>query len=374
MRLPKISMHKRLAPSKWLKCIVPLFAIILAIITGMIALVCIGANPIQAYHAFIIGALGSAYSISEVLVKMIPLTLCGLAVALPMRANLWNIGAEGQLYFGASFGGMIAVCFPSFPWYFLLPLILVAGFVSGALWGSIAGLLKIKFKLNEILITLMLNYIAIRWYKYLIFGPFRDSSPGASGYPQSVPFCDSALLPRFFSTRLHAGIIIAIIAVILLYIIMQKMTIGYELTFVGANPVAARAGGINLNKIIWFTMFIGGGLAGLAGTSELMGIQLRMRQAISPGYGFTAIPIAWLARGHPIGVAFAAFFFGVIFVGGSHMQLVMKIPTAIAEIIQASIILFIICGDFLTRYRIRLTFPCKFGEAADNQIETGGTK
>lgn len=351
MRLPRIILQRRLTPSTSIHYFVPLLSVVLALIFGAFALLTIKVNPLHAYQAFITGALGSFYSFTEVCAKTIPLILCGLAVALPMKANLWNIGAEGQLYIGATFGGIAALSLSSLPGYLLLPTIIVVGFASGAIWGLIAGFLKIKFKLNEILTTLMLNYVGVLLYKYFIFGPLRDEAAGGA-FPHSAPLPEAARLARFFGSRMHAGLILALVAVFLIYLVMKKMRLGYEITFVGANPVAAQAGGINTAKIILMVMLIGGGLAGVAGISEVSGVQIRMREGISPGYGFAAIPIAFLGRGHPFGVVIAAFFFGIIFVGGSHMQLVMQVPVAIAEVIQALIILFIICGDFLTRYRI----------------------
>ncbi len=311
----------------------------------MVPLILTGNNPVRAYLALFQGAFGSLYGLTETLVKAIPLILTGLAVSFPLRAGFWNIGAEGQLYLGAIAATWVALTFGHLASFILLPLVILSGFLAGALWGLIPAFLKIRLQVNEILLTLMMNYIAVNGSNYLVYGPLKD--PQGANFPITATFSEAAWLPRLPGTRLHAGIILAFTMTGVLYLILSKTRLGYEIKVVGANPRVALYGGISLMTVTLIVMAIGGGLAGLAGVGEVAGLQHRLRKDISPGYGYTAIPIALLGKGHPIGVTIAALLFGALFVGGSHMQQTTKVPVALISIIQALVVLFVVAGEAL---------------------------
>jgi simple sugar transport system permease protein len=319
--------------------------ILLALLVGMIPLILTGNNPVRAYMALFQGAFGSKHGLTETLVKAIPLILTGLAVSFPLRAGFWNIGAEGQLYLGAIAATWVALTFGHLTSFILLPLVILSGFLAGALWGLIPAFLKIRLQVNEILLTLMMNYVAVNGSNYLVYGPLKD--PQGANFPITATFSEAAWLPRLPGTRLHAGIILAFTMAGVLYLILSKTRLGYEIKVVGANPRVALYGGISLMTITLIVMMIGGGLAGLAGVGEVAGLQHRLRKDISPGYGYTAIPIALLGKGHPIGVTIAALLFGALFVGGSHMQQTTKVPVALISIIQALVVLFVVAGEAL---------------------------
>ncbi|HWP49941.1 MAG TPA: ABC transporter permease [Candidatus Limnocylindrales bacterium] len=319
--------------------------ILLALLVGMIPLILTGNNPVKAYIALFQGAFGSLYGLTETLVKAIPLILTGLAVSFPLRAGFWNIGAEGQLYLGAMAATGVALTFGHLASFILLPLVILSGFLAGALWGLVPAFLKVRLQVNEILLTLMMNYVAVNGSNYLVYGPLKD--PQGANFPITATFSEAAWLPRLPGTRLHAGIILAFTMAGVLYLILGKTRLGYEIKVVGANPQVALYGGISLMTITLIVMMIGGGLAGLAGVGEVAGLQHRLRKDISPGYGYTAIPIALLGKGHPIGVTIAALLFGALFVGGSHMQQTTKVPVALISIIQALVVLFVVAGEAL---------------------------
>jgi len=328
-----------------LKVLVPVAVVLLALGAGMIPLLATGNDPVVAYIALFQGALGSKHGITETLVKAIPLLLTGLAVSFPLQARFWNIGAEGQLYLGAIAATWVALTLTPFPAFILLPLVVLSGFLAGALWGLIPALLKTRFQVNEIILTLMMNYIAINWSNYLVHGPLKD--PKGFNFPVTAVFPEAAWLPRLPGTRLHAGIILAVMMMSFIYFILRKTRLGYEIKVVGANPQTARYAGMDLTKILLLVTILGGGMAGLAGVGEVAGLQHRLRKDISPGYGYTAIPIALLGKGHPLGVGLSALLFAALFVGGSNMQQTTKVPVALISIIQALVVLFVVAGEAL---------------------------
>ncbi|MBI3962937.1 MAG: ABC transporter permease [Deinococcus sp.] len=337
----------------------PLLTVGGALVAGAIPLLLLRVNPLAAYWSFLSGSLGNFYGMSEVVVKTIPLIFTGLAVALPLRAGLWNIGAEGQLYMGAfaASGVALAALSGNYPAWLLLPALTVMGALAGAVWGFIPGLLRARLGVSEIITTLMLNYLAILWADYLIYGPWRD--PGGFNFPLTAVFPKAAWLPRYPGTRAHAGLILALLVAVLIYFIFTRTKLGFELKFVGANPQAAELGGISQAKLTLWVLAAGGALAALAGVGEVSAVQHRLRPGISPSYGYTGIAVALLGKSHPLGVILAAAFFGILAVGGSFLQQTkfptlfgsgtVQVPVAIVEILQALVILFIIGGELLTR-------------------------
>lgn len=345
-----IKFEKRLSVPPVLYLIVPVVSVILVLLLGGLFLAVLGYSPIEVYEILLNGAFGNTYNFTETIVHAIPLMLTGLGVSLAFKMGLWNIGAEGQLYFGAFMASGVALFFHDLPTPLMLTLVLTAGFLGGALWGFVPAALKVFLGVNETLTTLLLNYVAILWVDYFIFGPWKDPK----GFlPYSKVFPQSAMLPVYPGTRIHAGLVIAILAAIILWIIIWKTTWGYEIRLIGENTQVARAAGINIAKNMLLVMIISGGLAGLAGMGEVCGIIGRLQHNISPGYGYTAIIIAWLSRLNPLVILLVAIIFGGLNNGGYALQMV-GLPESTVTMLQGAILLFVLGGDILTQYRIKI--------------------
>ena len=314
-----------------------LFGIALAAFA--LVLLVFGKNPIKAYADIFSNTLGSAYGFSEVLVKMIPLTLAALAAALPARIWLINVGGEGQFHIGALFAGWGALNFGNLPAWLLIPWISFLGFLGGGLWALISGFLRARGWVSETISTLLLNYVAILLLSFFVFGPWKD--PESANYPQSAPFADAAILPSFFGTRVHLGLIYALAALVLVHLFLSRTRWGLEMRAIGANAEAARRNGIPIGRYIMALMFIGGGLAGLAGMAEVSAIHGQLRPSISPGYGYIGFLISWMAMGNAAGILAAAFLLAIITAGGDILQMTLRIPGSVVNILMA-IILFVI--------------------------------
>jgi len=350
----RIAIERRLNPSTWASWGGLGLSLLLALIMGGIVFFMVGANPLKAYSVMAAGAFGSLYNISEVLVKAIPLILCGLSVAISAKILIWNIGGEGQLVVGGIGSAAIALFLsPYLPSFLVLPLMILAGFIAGGLWASIPGLLKARMGVNEILTTLMLNYVAIYWLEHLYFGPWRD--PMGMGFPGTAIFPESAWLPRFPQTRVHLGLIFGIVAAILLQVILWRTRWGYEIRVIGENPKAARLARMKTTQYILWVMFVSGGLAGLAGMAEASGIHYRLQQGLAVGYGYIGIIVAWLSRLHPTGLILVAIFLASLLVGGDQLQSVMHLPSSVGLVLEGTLLFFVLGSDFLSRYRIRLS-------------------
>jgi simple sugar transport system permease protein len=311
----------------------------LAFLVFAILLLAFGKNPIKAYVDIFSSTLGSTYGFSEILVKMIPLTLTAVAVAVPSRIWLINVGGEGQLYIGALFATWGALTFNSLPTWILLPLVSVLGFIGGGLWASISGILRAKGWVSETISTLLLNYVAILLVNFFVFGPWKD--PESANYPQTAEFVDAATLPAIGGTRVHMGFIFVLAALTLFYFVLSRTRWGLEMRAIGGNPEAARRNGIPISGYITLLMFIGGGLAGLAGMIEVSAIQGRLRPSLSPGYGFIGFLISWMAGGNPLGIVAAAFLLAVVTAGGDILQMAHGLPGSAVNILNA-LILFVV--------------------------------
>jgi len=305
-------------------------------------------------------ALGSIFSFSlfnpngfaAVLTRMIPLLLCGVGLAIAYKALFWNIGAEGQLLLGAIIAIGIGVFVPGIPDPLLLPMILLMGFLLGAVWGIVPTLLKLRLNINEVITTLMLNYIAINLVRYLIYGPWK----GPYNFPLSDLLPAVAWEPLIPGTSIYViSLILALIFALGSYFLLFKTTIGYEIRVVGENIQAAKYAGINYKKTILITMIISGGLAGLAGAGLMTGVQHRLTnpEAISPGYGYTAIIVAWLGGLNPISIIFASLFMSILIVGGQNIQILLGLPFGVVNIFNGVILAVIIAFEFLKKYKIK---------------------
>ena len=362
-----LTFERRMEPSRAANLLVPILSIVLALAVGGVLLWLVGVNPLETYRAMVRGAFGSAYAISETLVRATPLMLTGLAVSVAFRMLFWNIGAEGQLAMGAFAAAGVALflpeAVPGISAWVLLPLMIVAGFIGGALWGLIPAMLKAFLSVNEIITSLMLNYVAILWIQYLYYGPWRD--PLGFGFPGTAEFARVAWLPRlrdtpfladiFTTGRLHWGLPLAFVAAIVVWLIIDRTRWGYEIKIIGENPRAARYAGISIVRNILLVMILSGGLAGLAGFVQVAGISHRLQQGIVVGDGYTAIIIAWLARLNPFGVLIVAVLMAGLFVGGDQIQITMRLPAAVALVLQGLILFFVLGANFFTQYRIRWT-------------------
>jgi len=318
-----------------------LLIIVLALAIFSLILLLVGKDPVKAYRDTFAYTFGNAYGLSELLVRMIPLLLAAVAVALPARVGLINVGGEGQLYMGAWLASAGALAFPAMPAWILLPIMAVFGFIGGAVWAAIPGILRAKKLVNETITTLLLNYVAPMIVSFFIFGPWRGVE--SSSYPQSAAFTDSARLPSFFNTRIHAGLILALAALLLYWLLVEKTRWGVQMRAIGGNPDAAERLGIPIVLFTVVVMAIGGGIAGIAGMGEVSAIQGRLRQGLSPGYGFTGFLIAWLAGARPIGIFLMSLLFAVITSVGDILQITQGLPYAVVNILMA-VILFVVLG------------------------------
>jgi len=311
-----------------------------------------GMDPLKVYGKMLSGAFGSEFGIDETLIKAIPLLLCGLGVAIAYKIAVWNIGAEGQFVAGAMAATAVTVYLPQLPPVVALVVMLLAGVVAGGIWGALTALPRVYFGVNELITSLMLNYVALLGLNYVVFGPWKD--PKGFGFPGSPMFSDAQTLGSFGDSGVHFGLIFALVGV-LLYAVLTKYTRwGYELRLIGANPEAARSAGVNIKRHIVIVMLISGGLAGLAGMSEVSGTAHRLMYGISPGYGYTAIIVAWLAKLNPFGLVVSAVLFGGLIVGGFSVQ-TMGLPSSISVMLQGAILFFLIGGNMLGRIRLRRT-------------------
>ena len=367
---PRLRLERRLAPAPVVSALVPVVSVILAFVVGGIVLLLSGENPVTVYRAMLDGAFGSEDGIAETLVKTIPLLLTGLGVGLAFRMQLWNIGAEGQLYLGAIAGsGLALFVLPDAPAILLLSAIIAAGFLGGAAWGLIPGALRAFLRVNEVITSLLLNYVAILFADYLVYGRWRD--PAGFGFPGTARLPEAAWLPRWGTTRVHLGLLVGIAAALLLWVVLRRTRWGYEIAVTGENERAARYGGMPTARNILLVMAVSGGLAGIAGIGEVAGLGHQLQRNLSPGYGYTAIIVAWLGRLNPIGIVLVAFLLAALLVGGDQLQMTMGLPAAIAPMLQGTILFFLLGGETLARYRLVWSRRTLGGAAPRPATETG---
>ncbi len=352
--------EKRLAPTPLMTVAVPLVSVALALLFCAVFLALTGRHPLELYAAMAEGALGSAYGLTETTVKAIPLMLCGLGIALACRMQLWNIGAEGQLYLGAFAATWLPLTFPELPAVVMLPAMVVLGMAAGALWALGPAYLRVKWRVNEVITTLMLNYVGILWVNYFVYGPWRD--PKGFNFPLTAQFPPAALLPTFGNSRIHVGLVFALVLVVLCVVIFRRSRWGYEIKVIGASERAARYAGMDIKRNMFLVMALSGAICGLAGMAEVSGIAGRLQPGLSPGYGYTAIIVAWLARLNPIAIVLVAGLFGALLVGGYIVQ-TLGVPASVAAMIQGAILFFVIGGEMFTSYK--LVFTGRKGAAAD---------
>jgi simple sugar transport system permease protein len=335
-----------------------IICLVAAIIVISILFLIVGVNPLFAISEIFSGSFGSFYGIKETITKAIPLILIGTGLTLAFRAKFWNIGAEGQLLMGAIFATWTGLHLgEGLPPYIIVPLIFIAGFIGGALWGIIPAILKIKFSINEVISTLMLNYICAEILTMLIVGPWKGKQ--RFGFPGTNNLPDSAILGIIPGSRIHyATLILSLLCSVVLCIVVYKTRFGYEARVVGENPDAGKYAGINFLKTSIIIMAVSGGLAGLAGVGEIAGIHhyLGYPASVSSGYGFTAIIVAWLAKLNPLYAIISGIFFAGILVGGDAIQISLGLPAATVQIVNGTLLIFLIMGDYFLKNKIKLQF------------------
>jgi general nucleoside transport system permease protein len=355
----RLVLEKRAERSGTIALVSPLIAIGLTIATMSILFTILGKNPIAALSAYFIAPLTDGYSLQEIAVKATPLVMIAIGLSLCYLANVWNIGAEGQFLIGAVAGSWLAVKTQGAdagPW--VLPAMLVLGAVAGALYALIPAICKVRFGASEILTSLMLVYVADLFLDYLVRGPWRD--PAGFNFPTTAEFDPVATVPVLIEGgRLHLGAIIALAVVAVASVLLGRTIKGFEIRVVGAAPRAARFGGLNANQLILLTFAVSGALAGLAGIIEVAGPVGHLQPGISPGYGFTAIIVAFLGRLNPIGILIAGLFLALTFIGGEQAQIAMKIPLDVTKVFQGILLFYVLACDSLILYRFRLIFPSR---------------
>ncbi len=340
------AVRKRIPPVIW-SILAPVVGVLAALLFGAVLILIAGADPIEAYRVLIDGAFGGQRQITETLLRATPLMLMGLGLTVAFRSKAWNIGGEGQYFMGALAGFLVGIFLQDkWPAALLIPAMLIAGALGGALWAGIAALLKVKRGINEIITTLMPNYIAQYFVYYLARVPLKDPD---SYLPQSSQLVGAARMPTLGDTRLHLGIAIAAILLPVVYVILWKTPLGFRLRAIGSNQNAARYAGMSVGLGLAAALLFSGALAGLSGVIEVSALRPRLKEGISAGYGFTGILVALLGRLHPVGVLIAAFFFAALTIGAQSMHSIYGLPIALAQVIQAMVVLFVLATDGLSR-------------------------
>ncbi len=319
----------------------------LAVAVYAVLILSYGKNPLAALHDIFTSTLGSSYGFGEVIVRMIPLVLTAMAVTIPARIGQVNVGGEGQLYAGGLCASWFALTFTSWPAWLLLPAMAVAGFSGGGAWAALAGWLKSRGWLNEVFSTVLLNYIAILAVSALVFGPWRD--PTSSNYPQSREFVPAARLPQLFGSRVDVTIFLAVAAVVAFEIVLRKTRWGLEIRAIGGNPNAAARIGVPIRRYIVLAMFIGGGLAGLAGMAQASALQGRLNAGLSPGFAYTGFLVSWLAGHNPRLIIPMSFLLAVLAAGGDILQITQGLPYAVVSVLTGVVMVIVLTGRALQK-------------------------
>jgi simple sugar transport system permease protein len=331
----------------------PFLAVILTMLAGLVLFAVLGKDPIEAIRIIFLQPLTSASGLSELIVKASPLILIAIGLSIGFRAGIWNIGAEGQYTIGALTGGATALAVYPADGFWLLPIMCIAGALGGVAWAAIPAFLRSRFGTSEILVSLMLVYVAILLLSVLVHGPLRD--PDGFNFPESRLFQDSGKVPVLVAgKRAHIGFLVALAAVACAWILLGKHIVGFQVKVLGQAPQAARFAGYAEKRLIWFCFIVSGALAGLAGLFEAAGPVGQLVPALPAGYGFTAIIVAFLGRLNPIGILFAGLLMALTYIGGEAAQIVMSLPSATTSVFQGMLLFFLLASDVLVSYRVSL--------------------
>lgn len=325
-----------------------LIAVLGALFASGIFILVLGHNPLSVYASMLEGAFGTMYRFKETIIKAIPLVITSLGIAVAFKMKFWNIGAEGQIFMGGFAAAYFGLNYPDLPMPLMLLIMATAGFIAGGLWALIPAFFKAQFGANETLFTLMMNYIALKWVTYLQYGPWKD--PKVGGFPLISKFNANAILPKIFG--IHIGWIIMLLLVILIYFFMKKTKIGYEVAVVGESENTARYAGMNIKKIILTSLLISGGLCGLSGMIQASGVNQTLGVELTSGIGFTAIITTWLGQLSAPVILVVSFLFSILIQGGSFIQTAFQIPAAVAQLIQGTILFFVLGSEFFIQYKL----------------------
>ncbi len=346
------SLEKRPADSRLMAYLSPLMAISLTLISGAILFAVLGQPPGHALYTFFVSPLTDLYGWSELGVKVAPLLLCALGLTLCYRAKVWNIGAEGQFIIGGLGGGYLALQFGETESAWVLPMVMIFGSFCGMAWAGIAALLKTRFNCNEVLTTIMLNYIALNWLLYSVHGPLKD--PAGFNFPESALFSASATLPPLLEDyRVSVSLAFALILLAVIWTLLSRTMIGFQISVLGEDAKAAHFAGFREHRLIWLVLLMCGALAGLAGVAEVSGQIGQLTPYISPGYGYSAIIVVFLGRMHPLGILFGSMLLGLTFLGGEMVQMEMSMPRSITGLFQGMLLFYLLACDLFIGYRIK---------------------
>ena len=350
----QVELERRRGHSVLFSALSPFIALALTVAAGAIIFAAMGKDPVLALYSFFVEPLTEVWSLHELAIKAAPLILIAVGLSVCFRSNNWNIGAEGQFIMGAIAGSIIPIVFHEWHSVLVLPLMIVTGMIGGALYAGIPALLKTRFNTNEILSSLMLVYVAQLFLDWLVRGPWRD--PGGFNFPETREFNASAILPEILpdSGRANLGFVFAIVVTILVWFMVRHMLKGFELSVLGQSARAGRFAGFSAKRMVFFAFLFSGALAGLAGISEVSGTINELRPTISPGYGFTAIIVAFLGRLNPIGIFAAGLVLALTYLGGEAAQVSIGLPDKIARVFQGMLLFFVLACDTLIHYRIRI--------------------
>lgn len=349
--MPFFNITKRQEPRTWRSCFVLVGAVGFSLVVSAIMLRLQEKPPLQAMATLFSGAFGSFWALEDCLIKAVPIFLCSLGVAIAFRLQIWNIGAEGQYALGAVGASWAALSFPQLPWFFLLPGMLAAAALLGGLWGLVPAVLKLKMRANEIIVTLMLNYIAVFFLDYLVYGPWKD--PASFGFPMTAEFPPAALVGKIGATNLNWGLAFGLAAGVAVWILLSFTRTGFELKASGENVRAARYARLPYARLVLLVMLLSGALAGSAGFLEASATIGRLQPSIIAGYGYTAIVVAWVARLNPLYIGLSSLLLAGLRVGVEHLQLDLQVPASFGQIMEGMILLTVLAGGFFVDYQIR---------------------
>ncbi len=345
----------RPSPSRAMMLGSPLLAACAMLLTSTLLFYLLGQAPVHAFYVYFIEPASTAYGIGELLLKATPLTLCGVGLAISFRANVFNIGADGQLTMGAIAAACVALYFQGTLGWWVLVLMLLSGMAAGMLWAAIPALLRTRFNTSEILVSLMLVYVAYLTLSYLVHGPLRD--PNGFNFPQSPMFDQYAMLPLLVEgLRTNLAFPVALVVVACAWFFCSRTFAGYRMKVAGMAPAAATYAGFSDSANIWLSLLISGALAGLAGVGEVAGPIGQLQASVSPGYGFAAIIVAYVGRLQPVGVLLAALLMSLLYIGGESAQIELQLPSAITSLFQGLLLFYLLAADFFIHYRFKPKF------------------
>ncbi|AJQ96836.1 ABC transporter permease [Gynuella sunshinyii] len=346
-----LKIERRPEPSELMRWLSPVLAIAGTLIVSAIFFALLGKSPQAVFYNFFVAPVQDIYGVTELAVKVAPLLMCAAGLVICYKANIWNIGAEGQFVFGGLIGGWVGLQFLETSSYWAIVPVMLSGMLAGACWAGIAALLKVHFNTNEILTTIMLNYVALNLLQYAVHGPLRD--PAGFNFPESAMLSSMTAMPVIWpNTRVHLGIVIALLCCLLIWVVLSRLHLGFRIRVRGADEHAARFAGFSARSLTWVCLLASGGLAGLAGVIEVTGPIGQLIPTISPGYGYAAIIVAFLGRLNPVGIILSSIMMGLIYLGGELAQMNLNLPIAVTSLFQGLLLFFILASDLLVSHRL----------------------